>query len=338
MKKGIVVFASAFVLALSMGFANSAESQPIKLRFAHFMPTKHPQHKVMADWAKKIGELTDGRVTIKVFPGGALGKPQSQYPSCVKGVIDIAFTVPAMLPGRFPLTSFEDLPFLFQTGEQGSIVLWKTYEKYLQDEYKEVKVLWQHTTEPGMIHTTKKPVRTLEDLKGLKLSCPNATSSNVVAKLGAVPVTGIITDFYEAMQRGVTDGTQLPMNTMAPFRFFEVLKYHTMTDLMLAGFAIVMNKKKYESLPADIKKIIDDNIGLEMAKTAGRAYDAEGRKGLALVEKNKNTIINLSKEERERWVKQTMPVREDWAQEMEQKGLPGRDLLQYVVDLAAKYQ
>ena len=157
MKKfGLVLFCSCSLM-LGLFSADSAFADTIEVKMSHFMPTKHVQHaKVMAPWAEKIEKLTDGRVKVTIFPGGALGKPPHQYDNAVKGITDIAFGLQSYTPGRFPLTSSLRLPFMVKSGEQGANVLWRMYEKYLQDEYKDVKVLWLFMHGPGQLHTTKK--------------------------------------------------------------------------------------------------------------------------------------------------------------------------------------
>jgi TRAP-type C4-dicarboxylate transport system substrate-binding protein len=325
-----------FFFVISVGFSGWAQSETIKLRFGSFIPAKHPQTKVQAAWAEKIGKLTNGKVNIKMFAGGALGKPTAQYMSLKKGVMDIAFVVPSYTPGEFPLSAFIDLPFIFDSGEQASKVLWKVYEKYLRDEYKDVVPLWMYTTEPGMFHMTKKQVKTLEDLKGLKLHTSSTTSAKAMTKLGAVPMMGNIMEWYESMERGVSDGVQVPMNTMPGFRFQEVVKYHTMTNFAVAGFLVAMNKKAFNKLPADVQKVIMDNSGLEMAVISGKTYDKVGEFGIGMAKKAGNTFYSLPSAERKRWVEKTLPVSEEWVKDMEKKGLPGKEVLEYALELSTQ--
>jgi len=325
-----------FFVVISVGFSGLAQSETIKLRFSNFLPAQHPQNKVQSAWAEKIGKLTNGKVNIKMFSGGALGKPTTQFMSLKKGVSDIAFVVPSYTPGEFPLTSFIDLPFIFESGEKASKVLWKVYEKYLRDEYKDVVTLWMYTTEPGMFHTTKKQVKTLEDLKGLKLHTTGATSANAMTKLGAVPMMGNIMEWYESMERGVSDGVQVPMNTMPGFRFQEVVHYHTMTNFAVASFLVAMNKKAFNKLPADVQKVIMDNSGLEMAAISGKTYDKIGEFGIGMAKKAGNTFYYLPSEERKRWVEKTLPVSEEWVKNMGKKGLPGKKVLEYALELSTQ--
>jgi len=331
-----IFITSVFFFAIFVGLSGFAQSETIKLRFGSFIPAQHPQTKVQSAWAEKIGNLTNGKVNIKMFAGGALGKPHTQYTSLKKGVMDVAFIVQSYTPGEFPLTSFIDLPYLFDSGEQASKIFWKVYEKYLKDEYKDVIPLWLYTTEPGMFHMTKKQVKTLEDLKGLKFHTSSSTSAKAMTELGAVPMMGNIMEWYESMERGVSDGVQVPMNTMPGFRFHEITKYHTMTNFAVAGFLVAMNKDKFNKLPADVQKVIMDNSGLEMAAISGKTYDKVGEFGIGMAKKAGNEIYYLPDTEQKRWAEKTLPVTEKWIKDIEEKGLPGKELMEYVLELKTK--
>ena len=336
MNKKMTIILCVFLLGFILFPIDRATAEEIKLRMSHFMSVKHPQHKVMSQWAQKIGELTNGKVNVKIFPGGALGKPPSQYDAAVKGVTDIAFGLQSYTPGRFPLTTVMDLPFLASSAEQGAIALWKVYEKYCKNEYTDVKVLWLLVHGPGQIYTTNKEVKNMEDLKGLKLCSSGAIVSKILTQLGAVPVTMHVTEFYVSMKQGVTGGVAIPWEGMPPFRLYELCKYGMVADFYTTPFFVVMNKKKYESLPPDVKKVIDENSGLKWSAIAGRAYDKAGVFGKSLSEKKGMKIYALTSSQRENWVKKTQKVRKEWVEEMESKGLPGKEVLQYALDVIAQ--
>lgn len=323
------VMAFAVVICIT-GDVGIIRAQTIELKMSHFMPTKHTQHKVMAEWAETIGKLTNGRIKVTIYPGGALGKPPQQYDSAVKGITDIAFGLHAYTAGRFPLTSVMRLPFMVKSGEQGAIVLWSLYEKYVKDEYKDSHILWMLCHGPGQIHTTRKPVKTLEDLRGLKLRTPGAVMSRVLKQLGAVPVSMPVTQVYTALDRKTVDGVCGPWEIMRPFRFYELTKYSTVVDIYTQTFFVVMNKKKYESLPPDLKKVIDENSGKKMSIVAGRAYDKKDRPSYELCLKKGIKVYELPPQEREKWRKASMPVENGWIKDMEAKGLPAKEVLAYV--------
>jgi TRAP-type C4-dicarboxylate transport system substrate-binding protein len=327
-----------FLVVSGLLLTGTAESKTIELKMSHFMPTKHTQHKVMAKWAKKIEAQSNGALKVTIFPGGALGKPPHQYDNAVKGITDIAFGLQSYTAGRFPLTSSLRLPFLVKSGEQGSKVFWSMYEKYLKNEYKDVKVLWLFNHGPGQIHTTKKQVKSLEDLKGLKLRTPGAIMSRVLKRLGAVPVPMPITQVYTALERKTIDGICGPWEVMRPFKFYELIKYTTVADMYTLTFFQVMNKDKYDSLPNNLKKVIDNNIGKKMAVTAGKAYDRGDKPAYELCIKKGVQAYNLTPQERERWIKAAKPVEADWLNDMKAKGLPGYEVLDYAKTMLRQTQ
>jgi TRAP-type C4-dicarboxylate transport system substrate-binding protein len=328
-----------FSLVSGHFFVDRAMCQTVELKMSHFMPPKHVQHRaVMAPWANKMEELTKGKLKITIFPGGALGRPPQQYDNAVKGITDIAFGLQGYTPGRFPLTSCLRLPFMVKSGEQGAVVLWDMYQKYLEDEYKEVKVLWLFCHGPGHIHTTRKQVKTIEDLKGLKIRSPGNIMSKTLKRMGAVPVHMPITEVYTALERKTVDGIAVPWNTMRPFRFYEQCKFHTVAGLYTVTFFVVMNKEKYEELPQDVKKVLDDNTGQVMTVWAGRAYDQEDVPARRLVEKKGGKIYQLPLGEKERWRNAVLPLRGEWVKDMEAKGLAGEEVLKYATDKLSKTQ
>lgn len=322
----ICTFLSVFGLLLAVPL----ESQAVELKMSHFMPTKHTQHGVMAKWAKTIEEKSNGELKITIFPGGALGKPPDQYDSALKGVTDIAFAIHSYTPGRFPLTSALELPFFVMSGEKSSEVLWNMYQKYLQDEYKDVKVLWTFCHGPGQILTTQKQVKTLEDLKGLKLRTPGSIMSKVLKQLGAVPVPMPITEVYTALERKTIDGICGPWEIMPPFKFYELIKYVTVADIYTLTFFEVMNKDKYNALPDNLKRVIDENSGLKMSIEAGRAYDMADKPAYELSLKKGIEVYTLPPQERSEWIEAAKPVEADWLKDMEAKGLPGKEVLNYI--------
>lgn len=338
MKKGIFLIVTMAFLISGFTLCRTGECTAEELKISHFMPTKHAQHKVLEDWAKKMESLTGGDLKVTIFPGGALGKPPHQYDNAVKGITDIAFGLQSYTPGRFPLTSVMELPFLISKGETGALVLWKLYEKYLHSEYSDSKILWVFMHGPGQVFTTKKEVRTLDDLKGLKLRSPGPVMSEVIQKLGAVPVTMPITEVYTGLERGTVDGVCGPWEIMAPFRLYEQCTYAAEADIYSMTFFVTMNKAKYESLPPDIKKVLDANIGEAMSSTAGKAYDEADAPAKKLSMDKGMKVYRLPEAEREKWKSVAMPVGDEWVEKMNAKGMPGSEVLEYAVELLGQIQ
>jgi TRAP-type C4-dicarboxylate transport system substrate-binding protein len=327
--KMMTVFICIMALALGISFsAEESSADTINIKISSPWPPKHPQHLMVVEpWMKQISELTGGRVKFNMISGQALGKAKDHYEMAVKGIADITLTVPAYTPGRFQLTSVFWLPFMVTSAEATSVALWKMYEKYFQEEYKDVKVLWHYVHAPGQIFTRKKPVKNLAELKGMKIRATNPYVQKSIKVLGASPVAIPVPEVYNALDRGVVDGTAMPFEGIWVFKQHEVVDYATICDLYTMSFAIVMNNRKWESLPADIKKIIDENIGLKMSRKAGIVYD----KGEAMLKKKVLEYgikaNDLAPSDLAKWKEEGKMIRAGWAKEMESKGLPGNAVL-----------
>jgi TRAP-type C4-dicarboxylate transport system substrate-binding protein len=313
--------------------------ETVELKISHFGPPNWiPQINAMEPWAKKIEKLSDWRVRFTFFPNQALGKPSEQYDLVIKGIADISSGITEYTPGRFPLTSVMKLPFLGESGEKASVVLWNLYKKYLLNEYKDVKVLWLFCHGPGQLHTVNKEVRNLEDLKGLRIRVGDPVLAKALEMLGAVPVMGTVNEGYALIKEGKADGTVIPWNGCYDFKYYELCRYHTIINMYTLPFFVVMNKEKYEALPADIKKMIDETSGEEMAVMTGRALDDEDSRVRKMAQDRGDFIYTLPKQELERWKKLTMPVGDSWVEEMKKKGLPGQEVLVYILDLFMQIQ
>ena len=311
------------------GFAEES----IELKISHFAPsTWTQQSEVLEPWAKKIEKLTNGRVKFSFFPKEALGKASEQYDLALKGIADIAIGLPDYTPGRFPLISAMKLPFLGESGERASIVLWGLYKRYLGDEFKDTKVLWMFCHGPGHLHMVNKKVKILKDLKGLRIRVADPVLGKVVELLGAVPLIATIPEAQKLLKAGKADGVAVPWEGALSFKFLELCRFHTEINMYTLPFFVVMNKEKFKSLPEDIKKIIDENSGEEMSALAGRVMDNGDARAKRIASGRGDFIYSLPKAELERWKRITMPVGDEWVEKMKKKGLSGEEILTYIID------
>ena len=341
--KTIFITLSILFLSGNILLPCSAQTLPeklIEIKISHFAPsTWSQQTHVLEPWAKKIETLTNGRLRFSFFLNESLGKANEQYDLVLKGIADIGCSITEYTPERFPLTSSMKLPFLgVQSGEQASLVLWRIYRDHLKKEFQDTKVLWLWCHSPGQIHTVNKPIRTLEDLKGLRIKITDPGMARVLEELGAVPVICTAPDTYLLLKKGELDGVIIPWEGAYAFDLLQFCKYHTLVNFYTMPFFAVMNKDKYHSLPEDIKKIIDDNSGEEMAVTAGQVSDHEDLKGIALAEKRGDFIYTMPASELNRWKTITMPLGDEWIEKMKTAGLPGDKVLTAIVDLFLQLQ
>lgn len=316
----------ALTSALALGVAAPLHAKDT-LRFAHFMSAASWQNQVIfEDWAAAVeAEAGADKVDVQVFPAQTLGKAAAGYDNAVVGIADIAWTVPGYTAGRFPLSQIMELPGLFKTGAVGSCAFQKLYDSgALDEEYGDTHVIFVHTHDPGHLHTSKTPVHTLEDMKGLKLRRPTQVVGGLLENLGAEPVGMPAPNTYESLQRGAIDGYMLPWESVDSFRLDELTQYHTIFGFYALAFVSTMNKAKYDSLSPEAKAAVDANTGMKWAVTAGKGYDDAGAKTLARLEKE-STIITLDDAERVRWDEAAQKASDAYIAELDAKGLPGTE-------------
>ena len=234
-----------------------------------------------------------------------------------------------------------ELPFIAGDGEQNSPATWEFYEKHLKDEYKDVKVLAVQTNGPYLIHAKGNGVRKLEDMKGLKIRGTSRMINKMIELLGATPVGMPVPAVPDALSKGVIDGTLLPWEVTTPLKISELVSTHTRfsgnRSLCVALFVTIMNKAKYEGLPDDLRKVIDNNAGLETSKWAGKVQNDGDKPGLEVAQKRGNTILTLDAAETARWRAAAEPAVEAWITEMTGKGIDGKTLVADARAMIAKY-
>jgi TRAP-type transport system periplasmic protein len=322
--KKILSFAAVGGVLLS-GCAGAAHAAEYNLRLAHFMPKNSWQSERMFDaWKKAVEEQSGGRIGVTVFPAQTLGKAPAGYDNAKNRITDIAWTVLGYTAGRFPLSQIVELPGLFKTGAVGSCAFQKLYDSgALDKEFEETHLIHVHTHGPGHLHMKDKKVTTLADMKGMKIRRPTEPIGTLISDLGGVPVGMPAPATYQSMQRGVIDGYMLPWSAVASFRTYEVSKQHTEFGFYSLAFVTTMNKKAYEDLPADLKKVIDDNSGMKWAVNAGQGYDDADIVGIDKIKAEGGTINKLSPEEYAEWKKVADKVTTKYIADLDEKGLPG---------------
>jgi len=310
---GGIIFCSSVTIA-----------KPIELSLGLIVPPKHLRYiHVIEPWIKMIEERTKGAVKINPYFNMTLAPAAEMFDATVSGVADISESYTFGVPGKFAMTEFLQLP---ETGFRSSLscsrAVWHLYKTFpeVQAEYKGVKVLWLHTT-PGMkLMLKRKPVRSLEDLKGLKIAVSGATMVKVGKALGFSPVTMPTADIYVAQDKGVIDGHIRPSELLISRRFFEVTKYGIENiDLGHDIFFVAMNLKAWEKLPPEVKKVFEELSGDWAVDFTGKAWDKFDKDAETEVKAKGFEFITLPPKEVERWRKLLAPIKEEYAQELEAK-------------------
>jgi len=252
------------------------------------------------------------------------------------GVADLGWSMPGATPGRFPVMSLMELPFIFTRADQASRVLMEAWEKgWMDKEFRGVKVLYLHTHHAGIL-STKEEVRDLQGLKGKRIRFPSPPIRNLLSALGADPVGVPLPQAYESLDRGVLDGVAFPFDAMQGIRLGELVKYHIDFPMYVLTFYLVMNQKKFDSLPADLQQIIMAHSGMEEAVAVGRAWDESEARSKAFVQKEGNHIVTLSAQEQRLWRERAQSVIAAGINEATRAGLPGQEIYDTVVQRVAQ--
>jgi TRAP-type C4-dicarboxylate transport system substrate-binding protein len=322
-----------------------AAAQEITLKVHHFWPPgAMPPSQLLVPWCDKIAKDSGNKLKCQIYPSMQLGGTPPQLIDQVKdGVADIVWTLPGYTAGRFPLMEVFELPFMSASAESTSQAAWEYYEKNAQKEFAGIRMLVVNVHDNGFVNTRDKQVKVMADFKGLKMRAPTRQTNKLLAALGATPVAMPLPQLSEAISKGVIDGYLLPWEVIPSIKAHELTKYHSETDpksraLYTAVFTLAMNQAKYDSLPADLKKVIDANSGLPMAKAFGRQWDASAPPARKLAVDRGNTFYVIPAAELASWEKATANLDEEWVKDVTAKGNDGKALLQSARDLIRKYE
>lgn len=330
---------------MTAAMCGDAVAQQIKLTYSdHNPPSAWCTTNGTEPLLKRIESAAGGKLKIERYYAETLGKGTEAWMSIKSGVVDMAWCSHGYWAGVTPLSDVITLPFLpFKNGRQAAGILWKLREKYpeLQKEYEDVQVLVFHATPPHSLITTKKQVKTLEDIKGLKIRALAGPQTETLKVLGAVPLMLGMPEVYLALQKGTIDGSAFPLGTLEIFNLYEPAKYWTHMPISTSFFTISMNKKKWNSLPSDIQKSIMSVCGYEGSRTYAYdfhdSYDQPVRKEMdEWVKKggHKMEEYTLPKSELDRWIQVGgKPVWDRWTESMEAKKLPAKAVLADVLKL-----
>jgi TRAP-type C4-dicarboxylate transport system substrate-binding protein len=314
-------------LALSLSIC-AAAAQEIKLTFADQNSATGwgPVH-AMQPWIKQVEQATKGRVKIEVFSSQTLLKGPDTWRGVSTGIADMGWCVQAYWPDLTPLAEVIQLPGLpMKSAEHGSEAMWKLYEKFpsIQREFSAIQPLIMYTTHPYFIFTAKKQVKTMEDLKGLKIRVIGGPATDQMKAFGAVPTPMPMPDVYQALDKGVIDGMGAPWEAIEAFRLYEVAKYYTMVPLSAVNFSVCANKQKWQSLPGDVRDQIMSVSGLEGSKFWGKNYFDSAEAEVVAKAKAANAEMVRYTPPAEELAKFSkvggQPLWDEWVKKMEGKG------------------
>ncbi|WP_300672605.1 TRAP transporter substrate-binding protein [Desulfoluna sp.] len=317
---------SAGVLMLTL-FAPPAAARTWRFSYSVFFPASHGQAQAADAWAREVEKQSQGRIKITVFPGGTLTNAKNCYDGVVGGITDIGMSVFAYNRGRFPVMEACDLPMGYPDGLTASRAVNAYYQATTPPELDKVKVLYLHAHGPGLLHT-QKPVATLSDLAGMKIRS-TGLSAKVVEALGAVPVAMPQGSTYEALQKGVVEGTFGPVEVLKGWRQAEVIRSTTLCEAVgyTTTMYVVMNQKKWKTLPDDLKAILE-TTSARWIDVHGKAWDDLDTLGMAASLARGNQKISLSPDESAAWKKAVTPVVTDYISRASANGVDAAKLVE----------
>jgi TRAP-type C4-dicarboxylate transport system substrate-binding protein len=316
----------------------NAQQKTITLNYSNFMPPTHKISLAAEEWCKEIEKRTNGGVKITMFHGGTLTPATQAYDGVVNGLSDIAQSVFSYHRGRFPLTAFSDLPIGVKSCVTAAKLFNEYYARFKPKEMDDVKMMYLHGNPPSIVQTTRKQVQKLEDLKGLKLRV-TPLGTPIAKALGAAPVAMPMGEAYDALSKNVVDGGLLPLEALEGFKLGEVIKYATETWPVgfTSAWYVVMNKKKWDSIPPEWQKVIEQ-VNAEWIEKTGKVWDETDTSGKAFFLKQGGKIISISKAEGDRWVKAVRPLLDEYVKTTKASGLPGDQVLKFALDYLKKNQ
>ena len=335
---------SSVAVALGAPGLSGLAQQTVTLKFHTFMaPVSNVWLTMHKPWMEKVEKESGGRIKFQGFPAMQLGgTPVQLYDQAKDGVVDVVWTLPGNTAGRFPRIEVFELPFMMNNAEATSRAYWEFVQTHAADEFKDTQVLALHVHGPGMFHTKDKLIRSVDDLKGMKMRGPTRQITKMLGYLGATPVGMPLPQIPDALSKGTINGCVIPWEVVPSVKVNELTKFHAEFDpaggsLYTTTFVMAMNKAKYNSLPPDLKKIIDNNSGMATSAWLGKVQqgnDPVGRKSAA---DRGNTIFTVSAADAQEFRRKSRAIEVEWMEDMNKRGFDGKKLLDTARSLIEKH-
>ncbi len=324
----------ALILIFLAPYVSGAQERVITLNYSHIMPGAAKQAILSDQWCREVESRTSGRVKVHFHPGATLIPARQTYQEIVKGTADMGCTILGYTREKFPLMEAVDLPLGYRSGYVATKLINDFFKKFRPKELNDVKVLYLHAHGPGLL-TARSRVEKLEDLRDMKIRAMGL-GAKMVKALDASPVFLPIPQAYDALAKGTVEGILIPLEGLQQWRIAEVAQFTTESYGIAysTGFAVVMNRKKWNSLPADIQRTIEAVSAewIEKTATLWEEMDGEGRK---FAEQAGMTFVPLSQEEERRWVDGVKPLLDDYSRNTRARNLPGEEALKFCLDYLA---
>lgn len=312
-----------YAAALLIGGATGAFAQDktFELKFSHWVPPSHPLQKALEEWGASVEKASGGTIKYKVYPAQQLGKAFDHYDMARDGIADLTYINPGYQPGRFPIISAGELPFLMTTAKGGTQALDAWYRKYADKEMKDVKFCLAFLHDPGAFHSRAKKILVPGDIKGMKIRPAHATMATFVTMLGGTNVQASAPEVRDIIEKGVADAVTFPWGSVPLFGIDKVTKYHLDMPLYVTTFAFVFNKAKYNEMSAAQKKVIDNHCTPEWALKVAAPWADFEHAGIAKIKAEAgHEVYQPSAAQVAEWKKAAEPLAKTWADNVKKAG------------------
>jgi len=322
--------------------AKVSPEQPVEIVYQAVHP--RPQfltQEVILPYLTGLEEKSGGRIRVTYYDAGGVVPLPGTMDAIASNVLQMGTTYPPIEPGRYPLSDVTSLPFTAPGSTIASQVIWHLYETFPEwrAEYpSEVVVLTHFVSALNQIHTVNKPITSLEDLRGMDIIGLAPTTLEVLSMVGANPVSLLIQDSYEALDKGVADGIICPLAPIKALKISEIAKYHTIINLSCDAFTISMNREVFDSMPKDLQQLVTDGAGAKIAKEAGYALDLGSVDDAQWMKGEGGEFYVLTEGEMTKFVAMVTPMVDNWVADMAAKGKPGRAVLDEALSYAQKLE
>lgn len=328
----MVLLRTAVLVAAALMGLRPAAAQTIELKVSHYLPPNHTVQKVLEGWAAELGQKSGGRLKLNIYPAAQLGPVQRQFDLARNGQADMAVGLHGATPGRYPLTELTSMPFSWPSGGSSSVVtskrLTELAPKYLAAEHQGLRILWVGVTPPVGLFTAKRPVRTVEDIARMKLRFAGEQHARLLRALDAVPLQVPPGEIADGMSKGVIDGALFNYEAAESFGLGSVTGFVQEPGLATSTLALVMNPAKYDQLPPDLRKLIDDTTGPAAAEKLGTTWDAAEKKGREYMIGSKVQVLPLPEAQLSALKTRLEPLVAETVAGLEKGGKPAKALLE----------
>ncbi|AHM05842.1 TRAP transporter solute receptor, unknown substrate 3 [Roseibacterium elongatum DSM 19469] len=335
--------AGLLAAGISVAAVSAASAQEYTFRLHHFLSAQAPAHsQMLAPWAERVEELSEGRVEIEIFPAMTLGgAPPELISQARDGVVDLVWTVNGYTPGLFPRSEVMELPFVFLNDPvAANLALYDMFDDHLSADYQGVEVMFLHVHAGQALHTVDTEVRTPEDFEGLRLRIPTRTGAWIIEQLGAQPVAMPVPDLPQALQTGNVDGALIPFEIIPPLRIQEQTEYqiegHDEARFGTTTFQVSMNADRWNGLPEDIQAAFREASNRDWWGEVGRIWRGTDDFGINMAVEAGNTHVTLTEDETAAFEEALQPVVQRWIDELGTQGIDGAALVEEARRLIAE--